>query len=156
LSNNAELEEAVVSLCDRVDALEQGHASQGASAPATAPADDADTVYANTEEWVTEWLSRVFGRRLSPTTRWCAHWREHPEACWRLEGMWRAWEASRYDIWLGVSIWVNVHFDPSWAILTSADGTFRACDRDNHTTPPDLPVAQVVGGRDALSVGAGS
>lgn len=130
-----ELQAGLANLAARVEVLEDDPAGP---APTDPPADDIAPVFDSAEEWVTQWLVKVMRRRLGPTTRWCERWREHPEACWRLEGMWRSWELCRYDVWSGISTWVREHFDPSWAVLTGPEGTFRGCDKEGHVLQPEL------------------
>ena len=135
MNTTDELQTGLANLTARVEILEEEQAGVGPSDP---PADNVSPLFASAEEWVSEWLVKVMRRRLGPTTRWCERWREHPEACWRLEGMWRSWEVSRYDVWTGISTWLGQHFDPSWAILTGSEGTFRGCDRESHVLQPEL------------------
>jgi hypothetical protein len=155
VSKSEDLHDGMADLVARVEALERPRETKPTpQGEFVRPDDDAEPYFTTAEEWVRKWLSRTLGRRLGSTTRWCERWQEHPEACWRLEAMWRTWEASRCDKWLGASLWTTQHFDPSWAILTSAEGTFRGCDAERHAVPPDLPTP--ASGRNVVLVGKAS
>lgn len=122
-----------------------------APAPAPRPADqprqgrgDAaprTTYFANPEEFVDKFLSKLIRRRLGGSYTWCRMWWAHSEALLRITAIWEAWEHHR-DEPLGMSTWLLHHADPHMAILLSKDnGPFAACKPDRHTLLDPLPTA---------------
>ncbi|QNE79061.1 DUF4913 domain-containing protein [Streptomyces finlayi] len=72
---------------------------------------------------------------------WCPEWYRHAEALSRLDAIWRAWEALRWDAGLGMSNWWLHHVDPHvGALLNPVTGPFARC-ADGHQTPEPLPMA---------------
>ncbi|MEU3982761.1 DUF4913 domain-containing protein [Streptomyces sp. NPDC026672] len=72
---------------------------------------------------------------------WCPEWYRHPEALSRLDSVWRAWEALRWDAGLGMSNWWLHHADPHVRALTDpVTGPFARCV-DGHEGHDPLPIA---------------
>lgn len=92
-------------------------------------------------------------RRRMLHTRWCRRWWEHAEAISRLEAIWQAWEAMRYDGATGMAVWWRDYADPHLRVLTDREGPFFECDaaKNKHALPEVLPVEQPLPGlfRDA-------
>lgn len=105
-------------LADVAD-TEPAHTSNGAGADQWEPA------YPTLMSWVNDWfLTHVErGRRA----RWCERWFEHPEALWRLEGLWRTFEQARLDPWAGPASWTTGQLDPQVAVLLDDRGPFGEC-----------------------------
>ena len=53
-------------------------------------------LYGNVADWLHDYLLPNY-RRRQLHARWCRRWWEHAEAISRLEAIWQAWEATRYD-----------------------------------------------------------
>jgi hypothetical protein len=79
--------------------------------------------------WVRHLLLPVYGREISTTRPWCAHWTEHPEAVARLHALWLAWQqlTSAEAGLAGPSTWHRDHLDHTLAHLRAPDGPFAAC-----------------------------
>jgi hypothetical protein len=59
----------------------------------------------------------------------------------RLDSLWRAWEALRWDAGLGMSSWWIYHFEPHMrALLGPVTGPFARC-ADGHQSDEPLPLA---------------
>jgi hypothetical protein len=98
-----------------------------ASSPPAAP------VFTSIEDWVDGFFLPTFRRQFGGELRWCRQWQGHPEACLRLEALWRSWEALRLDPTLGIATWLTNYADPQLAALLSRSGTFATCTPDRHT-----------------------
>ncbi len=88
--------------------------------------------FPSVDAWVDGYFMVVFPRPVGGEHRWCARWREHPEALTRFEALWRSWETLRLDPGLGIATWLTSFLDPQFAALTSRSGTFAACTPDRH------------------------
>lgn len=106
---------------------------------ATPEAAEPTTVYADAEEFVTEFLAPTYRRALGPDRLWCASWREHPEAVERLTALWQAFEHLRTKP-LGASTWWLHHCDPTMRALLAEDGPFRYCGGGHRDQLDALPV----------------
>jgi hypothetical protein len=84
------------------------------------------------EDWVTGFFLPTFRRQFGGELRWCTQWHEHPEALFRLEALWRSWEALRLDPTLGIATWLTNYADPQLAALLHRSGTFASCTFDRH------------------------
>ena len=84
-------------------------------------------------EFVVEHFCPVYARPTSPTVRWCASWWDHAEAIYRLEALWRSWEAYRLEPRLGIASWLRDYLDPQLRELTSPTGPFASCTTDRHS-----------------------
>ena len=62
--------------------------------------------------------------------RWCATWWRHGEAVDRLRSLWLAWEASRWEGPMAMTVWWGDYCDPTMNALCAAQGTFAQCDAD--------------------------
>jgi len=108
-------------------------------------ADEDRTVYfANGRDWVEQHFATTFVRPLGGEWRWCARWNEHPEACSRLEALWRTWEHHRTDPVTGIAIWYREHLDHHLPILLGNRGPFASCTPTRHEPPRSLPIAPAV------------
>jgi hypothetical protein len=89
-------------------------------------------------DWVNYLFLPVYGREISTSRPWCAHWHEHPEAVARLHALWLAWQQfTDTEAGLsGPSTWHRDHLDQTLAHLRAPDGPFAACTtsatRPNH------------------------
>jgi hypothetical protein len=114
---------------------------------ATEPAGAPELRYPDAETWVHLMFLPTFGWRVDDHTwRWCSQWWRHTEAVWRLELLWRSWEAHRLQP-TGMSAW-SVELDRHLRELLGPDGTFRQCrsadgDRDAHHTDQPIPAADL-------------
>lgn len=91
-----------------------------------------EPAYPSLEQWVVDYFAPMFGRPLSPTTRWCAQWWDHAEAISRLEALWRSWEVARLDELRGMAVWYRDFLDSQLAVLLSTGGPFAQCTADRH------------------------
>jgi hypothetical protein len=100
-----------------------------------------DLFYGNVGEFVTDRLIYLWGPPAPESGRmWCPEWYRHAEALSRLDSVWRAWEALRWDGPLGMSNWWLHHADPHMRALTDPlTGPFTRCG-DGHRAPEPLPV----------------
>ncbi|MEU6801449.1 DUF4913 domain-containing protein [Streptomyces neyagawaensis] len=101
----------------------------------------AELFYGNVGEFVTDRFVYFVSRPAPGSGRvWCPEWYRHPEALSRLDALWRAWEALRWDAGLGLSNWWVHHFDPTVrALLDPVTGPFAQC-ADGHSAPEPLLV----------------
>lgn len=101
----------------------------------------AELFYGNVVEFVTDRFVYFVSRPAPGSGRvWCPEWYRHAEALSRLDALWRAWEALRWDAGLGMSNWWVHHFDPAVrALLDPVAGPFARC-ADGHRNPEPLPV----------------
>jgi hypothetical protein len=113
------------------------HANQATEPSASEPT---EPIHATLTDWVDGYFSHVFARSVGGETRWCAYWRDHPEAVTRLEALWRSWETLRLDPNLGIVTWLTSYLDPQLAALLARSGTFAQCSTDRHTSPTQLPL----------------
>jgi len=90
--------------------------------------------FPDVESWVHGMFLPMFAWRVDGQRwHWCPQWWRHAEAIWRLELLWRSWEAARVKA-TGMSGW-SVEVDRHLPILLGPDGLFRQCrsaelDRD--------------------------
>jgi hypothetical protein len=96
-------------------------------------ASPATPAYSTLEDWVDGFFLPTFRRQFGGELRWCNRWPDHPEACLRLEALWRSWEALRLDPTLGIATWLTSYLDPQFAALLSRSGTFATCTPERHT-----------------------
>lgn len=90
-----------------------------------AAADEHPMLYDNSAEWLQGYLLPMW--RRGPEAKWCRKWWLHAEAYSRIEALWRAWEALRYEGPLGIATWFLNYCDPLMRELTSPSGPFRKC-----------------------------
>jgi hypothetical protein len=114
-----------------------GGDSDGAEA---AVPQSAERRYATLDDWVAQHFARLYARPLGGQWRWCARWRDHPEAVDRLQALWNAWETIHRDPGLGLATWYTQYLDPQLAVLLGNTGTFARCVDDRHEPPAVLPV----------------
>lgn len=81
------------------------------------------------EQWLNEYALPMWRR---PSVVWCRSWWEHTEALSRIEGLWRGWEATRWEGPGAMSAWFRDHFDYHMAVLTNPSGTFKDCDWESN------------------------
>lgn len=112
----------------------------GTPAP-DAPPPPPEPMFANVADWLHAYLLPNYRRPLLHN-RWCQRWWEHAEAISRLEAIWQAWEAMRYDGATGLAVWWRDYADPHLRVLLDEAGPFFDCDaaRDQHKLPDSLPV----------------
>ena len=108
------------------------------------PREDDDLYFVDVDAWVRGWLiptweRRIDGQRADGASgfRWSARWWDHPEAVFRLEALWRAWEALRLDAGTGMSVWLRDHADHHMPLLLSKYGPFR---RSEEAVPDGDPL----------------
>lgn len=90
-----------------------------------AAADEHPMLYSNSADWLVGYLLPMW--RRGPEAKWCRKWWLHAEAYSRIEALWRAWEALRYEGPLGITTWFLTYADPMMRELTSSSGPFRLC-----------------------------
>lgn len=103
-----------------------GSASQAAST------DDRPRLYANSAEWLEGYLLPMW--RRGPEAGWCRKWWLHGETNSRIEALWLAWEALRYEGPLGIATWFLNYADPMMREPTSPSGMFRHCPPQDRRT----------------------
>jgi hypothetical protein len=92
-------------------------------------------------QFVDEYLLAMYRRAVSGNdTTWCAEWWKHSEAVIRLDALWRSWEYQRADAATGMSVWLRDHCDYHMRVLLSADGPFKGCTHEQHSTRPLKPL----------------
>lgn len=97
--------------------------------------------YRDVYEWVEQWFSIHYARRMSNGVGWCARWWEHPEALLRLTAMWRSWEHYRLEQDKGIAVWLTTIADPLARELFQPDGPFTYCRQGTHVkVPAALPL----------------
>lgn len=83
-------------------------------------------VFVTAEEWVTGLFLPMFSWRIDGQRWfWCPQWWQHAEAIWRLELLWRSWEAARLQP-TGMSAW-SMELDHHLRRLLGDEGPFRQC-----------------------------
>ncbi|MFE5666112.1 DUF4913 domain-containing protein [Streptomyces niveus] len=97
--------------------------------------------YGNVNEFVTDRFIYFVQRPNAASGQvWCPEWYRHAQALSRLDSVWRAWEALRWDAGMGLSSWWLNHADPHLrALLDPVTGPFANC-ADGHQDPRPLPV----------------
>jgi hypothetical protein len=113
--------------------------------------DEPKLVFNTVEEWVTGLFLQMFSWRVDGQRWfWCDHWWLHAEAIWRLELLWRGWEAARLQP-TGMSAW-SMELDHHLRELCGDEGTFRQCRsaegdrRARHVNPDVAPARPAPGG----------
>ena len=107
----------------------------GLSSPA-----DGEQVFDTALDWAVGFLLPTFVRPVGGQIRWCERWADHPEAVLRVEAMWQAWEALRWQPGTGMSEYLLHHLDPGLAALAATTGPFARCTPDRHVpTGRDQP-----------------
>ena len=99
--------------------------------------------YGSVDEFVREYLCKVYRRRVDGrgTQRvWAAEWWRYPEALIRLEALWRAWEKLRQDASMGMSVWWRDHADHHMAVLLDPSGPFGKATGDENANAADEPL----------------
>ncbi|GGJ26140.1 DUF4913 domain-containing protein [Streptomyces brasiliensis] len=102
----------------------------------------AELFYPNVGEFVEDRFIYFVPRPTPRSGRvWCPEWYRHAEALARLDAVWRAWEALRWDPGLGMSNWWLHHADPHVRALTDpVTGPFARCVAGHQDHEP-LPIA---------------
>ena len=120
-------------LCAQVQALTRQleelaqRLDQGA---AVGEQDEPKLLFADVESWVQGLFLPMFGWRVDGQRwYWCPQWWRHAEAIWRLELLWRSWEAARLQP-TGMSAW-STEFDRHKVELLGDEGPFRQCRPDD-------------------------
>ncbi|MCI2238114.1 DUF4913 domain-containing protein [Paenibacillus sp. TRM 82003] len=96
--------------------------------------------YDSLDAWVEDYFATTFTRPLGGEWRWCARWREHPEAVVRLNALWHAFEALRRDPDTGMAIWLRDHLDHQLTVLLGSRGPFAQCSITRHEGLRPLPI----------------
>lgn len=97
-------------------------------------------VYGNCVEFFDAFLRRIYVRTINGRdTHWSARWWESAEAIYRIDALWRSWEALRLDAALGASSWLRDHMDYHMGVLTSATGPFANDDTRHNAKDGPLP-----------------
>lgn len=140
-----DLSAQVQELASQVQELSQ-RLDQATSAPSVAVAEGPTLVFDRVEGWVTGLFLPMFSWRVDGQRWfWCPQWWRHAEAIWRLELLWRSWEAARLQP-TGMSAW-SMGLDHHLRQLCGDEGPFRQCrpadsDRQARHVDPDVAVAQ--------------
>lgn len=100
-------------------------------------------LYRSLDEWMSEWLAPIIHRQFGGATRWCPEWRSHEEALQRLTALWWAWESARRGGTDAMSRWWTTVFDPHWHAITNPEGTFGACQANQHNPERSRPLPGV-------------
>jgi hypothetical protein len=118
--------------------------------PGTAPGSDPEEPvrlrFPDVESWVNGLFLPMFTWRVDGQRWfWCPQWWRHAEAIWRLELLWRSWEAARLRP-TGMSPW-SIELDRHLRELLGDEGPFRQCrpadgDRPARHVDPDVAIAQ--------------
>jgi hypothetical protein len=83
-------------------------------------------LFPDLEAWVRGLFLPMFGWRIDGQRWfWCPQWWRHAEANWRLELLWRSWEAAKLHP-LGMSGWSAELDRHKWELLGDG-GPFRQC-----------------------------
>ncbi|WP_435080240.1 DUF4913 domain-containing protein [Clavibacter michiganensis] len=101
-----------------------------------------DPVFADVDAFVRDFLAPTYRREVSPRGegRWDPEWWRHPEAVARLEALWLAWEALRFEGATGMSVWWRDHADYHLAVLMGPTGPFARTSATTEAGEP-LPCA---------------
>jgi hypothetical protein len=119
---------------DDIDQLETDYSSNPSQGAAK------EMAYDNLDSWVEQFFAVTFTRSLGGEWRWCPRWREHPEAVFRLDALWRSYETLRREGGMGTAVWLRDHLDQYGALL-SARGPFALCTVNRHEVMNPLPVS---------------
>lgn len=88
--------------------------------------DEPKLVFEGVEQWVTGLFLPLYSWRVDGQRWfWCEQWWAHAEAIWRLELLWRGWEAARWQP-TGMSAW-SMELDHHVRELLGDEGPFRQC-----------------------------
>lgn len=82
-------------------------------------------------EFFREFLADRFARDLSKT-RWCPSWRDHLEANFVVESLWRSFEDCTRDRGQGSARWLVEYAYPLLRQLWDDGGTFAGCEDGEH------------------------
>lgn len=126
-----------------LDDEEQGESAEDIRQDEESAERGAELFYGNVNDFVTDRFVYFVSSPSATSGRvWCPEWYRHAEALSRLDSLWRAWEALRWDGGLGMSNWWLHHVDPHMrALLDPVTGPFVNCG-DGHGTHEPLPVMQ--------------
>lgn len=127
----------------RLDEIDQCEADYG---PGARPRDgsSAESAYDNLDSWVEQFFAVTFTRSLGGEWRWCPRWREHPEAVFRLDALWRSYETLRREGGMGTAVWLRDHLEHQHGVLLSARGPFALCTLNRHEVMNPLPVSDSI------------
>jgi hypothetical protein len=93
--------------------------------------------------FVEQLIAPAYARELRDAdthAKWCPRWHEHPAAAWRLNALWRAWQALPDDDPDALCAWWLSRADPIMAALTDpVHGPFTGCGPTRHHQPRPLP-----------------
>lgn len=82
--------------------------------------------FRDVEQFVTGFFLPMYGWRVDGQRwHWCPRWWDHAEVIWRLETLWRSWEAYRLQA-TGMSSW-RLELDGQLPLLLGQDGPMAAC-----------------------------
>jgi hypothetical protein len=100
--------------------------------------------FADVHAFVAGLLAPAYARAVRDAdshAKWCPHWPDHPAAAWRLDALWRAWEALPDDDPDATCSWWLAKADPTMAALCDPrTGPFAGCGPTRHRRPDPLPV----------------
>lgn len=146
-SNVEELAVQVHGLATQVEELHQRlDESSVAGGSASGTQEEPKLVFETVEGWVTGLFLPLYSWRVDGQRWfWCERWWSHGEAIWRLELLWRGWEAARWQP-TGMSAW-SMELDHHLRELLGDEGPFRQCrsaegDRAARHVDLDLVSAQ--------------
>ncbi len=119
-------------LAGEVDALHTvvehltGIVERVAGPGSTASGETIELYFADVEAFVHGLFLPMFGWRIDgQSAHWCPRWWMHAEAIWRLETLWRSWEAHRLQA-TGMTMW-SMELDRQLPALIGPDGPFGSC-----------------------------
>jgi hypothetical protein len=118
------------------------NAAEGAVSGDSPPTDLPD-VHAFVEQLLAPAYARAV-RDADSHAKWCPHWHEHPAARWRLDALWRSWEAlPDDDPDRTVDWWLNRADTTMTALGDPRTGPFIGCGPGRHHLPAPLPTPRV-------------
>ncbi len=133
--------ELILNLRRQIENLENQSIStdQRARRSTTEP-DGNEPVFASLGEWVDRWLLPLYRRELdNRSTTFCVQWWRHPEAYYRLDGLWKSWEFMRLKPGTGTAVWMKDYCDPHMGVLMSSNGPLSGCTLKKHSDHPAEP-----------------
>jgi len=134
-----ELQGTVTALIGMVEGI-TGVAAAGSADDRPVP----QLCFRDVEQFVTGFFLPMYGWRVDGQRwHWCPRWWDHAEVIWRLETLWRSWEAYRLQA-TGMSSW-RLELDGQLPLLLGQDGPMVGCRRSEdglaaRHEPGDTPV----------------
>lgn len=116
--------------------VQVGSASPASEEPSTAAGSGDDPVgipryYSSLDDFVQNYIARVYERRIGVGRAWCESWWMHDEAVARLSALWDMWEYLRVtEPVTGMATWYTSYGDPMMRELMDENGCFTGCSED--------------------------